>query len=166
MTTINNEVQKPEDATLIVKRVLNAPPERVERQEFPALAAGVSKRLESPSAKPARPHGVIKQPNLDPLFGLLAKQVQHCPPSLVRLENERLQMNVMAGRGDRFTNGFVGRDPFMIKTNQIAPADGKGAEPRGQSAHAFPKRVRLVGVCHVRSETTWPLRPMASRPFC
>jgi len=28
MTTINNEVQKPDDATLIVKRVLNAPPER------------------------------------------------------------------------------------------------------------------------------------------
>jgi uncharacterized protein YndB with AHSA1/START domain len=28
MTTINNEVQKPDDATLIIKRVLNAPPER------------------------------------------------------------------------------------------------------------------------------------------
>ena len=28
MTTINNEVQKPDDATLIVKRVLNATPER------------------------------------------------------------------------------------------------------------------------------------------
>ena len=28
MTTINNEVQKPDDATLIVKRMLNAPPER------------------------------------------------------------------------------------------------------------------------------------------
>jgi len=27
MTTINNEVQKPDDATLILKRVLNAPPE-------------------------------------------------------------------------------------------------------------------------------------------
>ena len=27
MTTINNEVQKPDDATLIVKRTLNAPPE-------------------------------------------------------------------------------------------------------------------------------------------
>src|SRR6267154_1799655 len=28
MTTINNEVQKPDDATLIVKRMLNATPER------------------------------------------------------------------------------------------------------------------------------------------
>lgn len=28
MTTINNEVQKPDDATLIVRRMLNAPPER------------------------------------------------------------------------------------------------------------------------------------------
>lgn len=28
MTTINTEVQKPDDATLILKRVLNAPPER------------------------------------------------------------------------------------------------------------------------------------------
>jgi uncharacterized protein YndB with AHSA1/START domain len=28
MTTINNEVQKPDDATLILKRMLNAPPER------------------------------------------------------------------------------------------------------------------------------------------
>ena len=28
MTKINNEVQKPDDATLIVKRMLNAPPER------------------------------------------------------------------------------------------------------------------------------------------
>ena len=28
MTTINNEVQKPDDATLILKRVLNATPER------------------------------------------------------------------------------------------------------------------------------------------
>lgn len=27
MTTINNEVQKPDDATLIIKRMLNAPPE-------------------------------------------------------------------------------------------------------------------------------------------
>ena len=27
MTTINNEVQKPDDATLILKRMLNAPPE-------------------------------------------------------------------------------------------------------------------------------------------
>ena len=27
MTTINNEVQKPDDATLIIKRTLNAPPE-------------------------------------------------------------------------------------------------------------------------------------------
>jgi len=31
MTTINNEVQKPDDATLIVKRMLNAPPERAFR---------------------------------------------------------------------------------------------------------------------------------------
>ena len=31
MTTINNEVQKPDDATLIVKRVLNATPERAFR---------------------------------------------------------------------------------------------------------------------------------------
>jgi uncharacterized protein YndB with AHSA1/START domain len=28
MTTTNNEVQKPDDATLILKRMLNAPPER------------------------------------------------------------------------------------------------------------------------------------------
>ncbi len=28
MTTTNNEVQKPDDATLIIKRTLNAPPER------------------------------------------------------------------------------------------------------------------------------------------
>jgi len=28
MTTINNEVQKPDDATLILKRMLNVPPER------------------------------------------------------------------------------------------------------------------------------------------
>ena len=28
MMTINNEVQKPDDATLIIKRMLNAPPER------------------------------------------------------------------------------------------------------------------------------------------
>jgi uncharacterized protein YndB with AHSA1/START domain len=28
MKTINNEVQKPDDATLIIKRMLNAPPER------------------------------------------------------------------------------------------------------------------------------------------
>ena len=27
MTTINNEVQKPDDATLIIKRMLKAPPE-------------------------------------------------------------------------------------------------------------------------------------------
>ncbi len=31
MTTINNEVQKPDDATLIVKRMLNATPERAFR---------------------------------------------------------------------------------------------------------------------------------------
>jgi uncharacterized protein YndB with AHSA1/START domain len=31
MTTINNEVQKPDDATLILKRVLNATPERAFR---------------------------------------------------------------------------------------------------------------------------------------
>ncbi len=31
MTKINNEVQKPDDATLILKRVLNAPPERAFR---------------------------------------------------------------------------------------------------------------------------------------
>jgi uncharacterized protein YndB with AHSA1/START domain len=31
MMTINNEVQKPDDATLIVKRMLNAPPERAFR---------------------------------------------------------------------------------------------------------------------------------------
>jgi uncharacterized protein YndB with AHSA1/START domain len=31
MTTINNEVQKPDDATLILKRLLNASPERVFR---------------------------------------------------------------------------------------------------------------------------------------
>ncbi|MDB6021102.1 MAG: Activator of Hsp90 ATPase 1 family protein [Pedosphaera sp.] len=31
MTTINNEVQKPDDATLIIKRMLNAPPERAFR---------------------------------------------------------------------------------------------------------------------------------------
>jgi len=31
MTTINNEVQKPDDATLILKRMLNAPPERAFR---------------------------------------------------------------------------------------------------------------------------------------
>jgi uncharacterized protein YndB with AHSA1/START domain len=31
MRTINNEVQKPDDATLIVKRLLNAPPERAFR---------------------------------------------------------------------------------------------------------------------------------------
>jgi uncharacterized protein YndB with AHSA1/START domain len=31
MTTINNEVQKPDDATLIIKRVLNATPERAFR---------------------------------------------------------------------------------------------------------------------------------------
>ena len=31
MTTTNNEVQKPDDATLIIKRMLNAPPERAFR---------------------------------------------------------------------------------------------------------------------------------------
>ena len=31
MMTINNEIQKPDDATLIVKRMLNAPPERAFR---------------------------------------------------------------------------------------------------------------------------------------
>jgi uncharacterized protein YndB with AHSA1/START domain len=31
MTTINDEVQKPDDATLILKRMLNAPPERAFR---------------------------------------------------------------------------------------------------------------------------------------
>src|SRR5947207_15631199 len=31
MMTINNEVQKPDDATLIIKRMLNAPPERAFR---------------------------------------------------------------------------------------------------------------------------------------
>jgi uncharacterized protein YndB with AHSA1/START domain len=31
MTTINNEVEKPDDATLILKRVLNATPELVFR---------------------------------------------------------------------------------------------------------------------------------------
>jgi len=31
MTTINNEVEKPDDATLIIKRLLNAPPERAFR---------------------------------------------------------------------------------------------------------------------------------------
>src|SRR5205823_923827 len=62
---------------------LDAPPQGIERQEFPALAAGIPKSLESPPVQSIRTHGVIQQANLDSLFGFLAEKIQHSPTCLI-----------------------------------------------------------------------------------
>ena len=85
-----------------------------------------------------RTHGVIQQANLNPLFGFFTEETQHGSTRLIRLENKILQMNVVSCRGKGFTNGFKSGAPLMIKTNVIARTNGKGAEPRSQSAHSFP----------------------------
>src|SRR5216683_7805534 len=65
-----------QDFSMIAHVDLDAPPQRIEGQELPALAPRLSKRLEGPTVQPVRTHGVIEQAHLDALLGFFAKELQ------------------------------------------------------------------------------------------
>ena len=99
--------------------------------------------------QPQRAHRVVQEPDLHAFLGLARQQVQHLAAEAVILEDERQEVDVMAGALHGLEHRLQGGRAFVVEVDGVALREGVGPGAGGDAAHLAVERGGLIDLCRL-----------------
>ena len=112
------------DLAVVTKVDLHAPAEGIDRHKWQGAAPGGHQVDEKAVLQVVGTHGIVEQADLHAFLGLVGENVEELTADLVVLENEGLQMDVVAGAVDRGQHGIKSRPALVVDSTRLPTVRG------------------------------------------